>query len=374
VTLIGTLITAKHYKNYYIIPVISLTSFTTFLLLKSSRKVLPKRAVNTAFVLLLMYLIYIPASFLYKPYLGKQKYNYDNILTADFIENNISPNDYLFIHDTWLSGGMIANGMVYGLTYVAKSNYYYNDFERYYPNVLTFDRKDKPMNYLRMIEANNESIFKSGKSIFIYSTPGRNANWLFNYIDSCARDNEITFQRDTLYRNSANNNFVIRLNNQSSWHEKTNSRFGFERMNGNRVFSDDEKYSLSGWGDLSDKYASNGYYSLMLGGTAPKSPEFLIQDFHLGDYFEATIKRKRNKHEDKGNLVLGIEGIDGIFHKLAESCFVSVIHSDWELLRLSAEIKEIPENGVLKCFYEYKGNSVEYIDDFDLKFFSKMPD
>ncbi len=371
VVLIGTLITAKHYKEYYIIPVVSLTGFTTYVLLKSGRRIFPLRYTNVAFVLLLMYLVYIPVSFLYKPYLGKQKYNYDNILTADFIENNISPDEYLLIQNTWLSGGMIANGMAYGLSYVAYKHYYYNDFERYYPDVLTFSNTDRPLKYLWMIDADNETILKSGKSILVFSTPGRNTDWLCNYVDSCARDYEIMYQRDTLYKNNVNHNFVIRLKNQSDWHEKLTAKFGFERTIGNSVFSDDEKYSLSGQANLSDEFAANGYYSLMLAGMFQKSPELIIQDFHDGDYIEMTVKRKRNKMEEKGNLVLAFEGTDGAVHNLATGKLISSIHSDWELIRLNTGINIIPQNGILKCYYEYNGSEIEYLDDFCIKHFTE---
>jgi len=374
ITLIGTLITAKHFKDYYIIPVISLTGFTTLILLKVGRKLFTKRYTNIVFVLLLMYFIYIPLSFLYNPYWEKQKNNYNNYLTAEFITRNVSPNDYFLIEPTWLSGPLIANGMAYGLSYVANRNYYYNEFERYYPNILTWNGKENPLQYLKMIDANNEAIFKSGRSIFIYSTPGRNADLLCNYIDSCSLNYGILYQRDMVYENSANNNHIIRLKNKSGWNEKLIGRFGFERFDGNTLFSDDEKYALSGQFNLTDICASNGYHSLILSENHSKSPELQVQKVFEGDYFEVTVKRKRDDHDGKGNLLLCSTGTDGKFYKIAEGQFVSVIHSDWELLRLCAEIHESPENGTLTCFYEYKGDAIEVIDDFTIKFFSNKPD
>ena len=374
VTMIGILITAKHFKDYYIIPVISLTAFITFVLMRVALKIVVKRYINGVFLLLLLVLIYFPAAYLYRPYLDRQRNNFNNLLTAEYIAKHVSQNDYFLIEPTWLSGGMIENGMAYGLSYIAYRNYYYNEFERYYPNALTWNGKDDPLQYLKMIEANNEAIFKSGKSIFIYSTPGRNADLLCNYIDSCSLNFGILFQRDTVYKNRVDNNFIIRLKNKSGWNEKLIGRFGFEKFNGNTLFSDDGKYALSGQFNLSDICASNGYHSLILSENHPKSPELQVQKISQGDYFEVTVKRKRNDNDDKGNLLLCSTKSDGKFYKIAEGQFVSVIHSDWELLRLSADIHEIPENGTLTCFYEYKGDAIEFIDDFTLKYFSNKPD
>ena len=75
------------------------------------------------------------------------------------------------IEPTWLSGGMIENGMAYGLSYIAYRSYYYNEFEIYYPNALTWNGKNEPLQYLKMIEANNEAIFKSGRSISYIQLP-----------------------------------------------------------------------------------------------------------------------------------------------------------------------------------------------------------
>jgi hypothetical protein len=371
VTMIGILITAKHFKEYYIIPVISLTAFIAFVLMRVAQKIIAKRYINSVFLLFLLVFIYIPAAYLFKHYLDRPNYNFNNKLTSDFIEKYVSQKDYFLIEPSWLSGGMIENGMAYGLSYVAYRNYYYNEFERHYPNSLTWNGKDKPLQYLKMIDANNESLFKSGKNMFVFSTPGRNTELIYNYIDSCSRNFGIDYEIDTVYHNRSNNQSLIRMKNTSGWHIQTEARFGFERIINNTVFSDDEQYTLQGKANLSDKHASNGYYSLMLGENNTRSPGLLINNFTTGDYFELTVKRLRNDLEEKGNLFLVSISADGKISQIAQGNFVSVIHADWELIRLAVEIPKIPKDEILTCFYAYTGNSIEFIDDLTVKHFSK---
>jgi hypothetical protein len=368
--IIGALITAKHFKEHYIIPVISLTGFSVLILLKTGRKIFPLNYVNIAFILLLVYFVYLPWAILYRPYTEKKKNNYHGLLTADFISKNVSSQDYLLIEPTWLSGGMIENGMAYGLSYVASRHYYYNEFERYYPNALTWIDNDRPLQYLKMIDASNETVFKSGADMYLYSSPGRNADVLCNYIDSCALVYGISYQRDTVYKNSANGDIVIRLRNLSGWYEKMTVSCGFERFDDHSLFSDDEQFTLTGQFNLSHKFASNGFHSLELTETTPRSPEMLIHQVHEKDYFEVTVKRKRTGNEVKGNLYLCTVDFSGAQSKIAKGFLVSAIHENCELLRLTYELHDIVAGGYLTVYYEYPGKEIEFIDDFTIRHFS----
>ena len=83
------------------------------------------------------------------------------------------------------------------------------------------------------------------------------------------------------------------MKNKSGWNEKLIGRFGFEKFNGNTLFSDDGKYALSGEFNLSDICASNGYHSLILSENHPKSPELQVQKISQGDYFEVNCQTKK---------------------------------------------------------------------------------
>lgn len=369
-TLIGVIITAKHFKDYYIIPIITLTGFSTYILLVIGRTYLKSRYTSYVFLLLTAYFLYLPAAYLYHPYKDRPKYNYNNALTADFINKNISQNDYFIVEPTWMSGPLIANGLAYALSYVANRNLYFNNFEKYYPNILTWNGKDRPLELIRTVEANNESIFKSGKNLYLLSTPGRNAGTIANYIDSCAAKIGISFQRDTVYHNSIINNTLIRFQNLSGWHEQLHYKISFERFDQNSVLTDDECYSFTGQMNITDLFASNGFHSLEINGEPAISPEITILGVSVGDYIEITLKRYRNASGENGNMLLGIKGEDGIFKTLAQGQLVSPIHSDWELLRLAAEITEVSYNGTVSFYYEGIKNNVAFIDDISVRHYT----
>jgi hypothetical protein len=374
VVLLGTILTAKHYKHYYFIPVLSLTGFTVYVLLKIGRKLFNPRLINIIFSFLLVFMVCLPMLVNFKTFADRPQENYNTKLTAEFINENVNPNEYILIEPTWMSGLTVSNGLIYGLSYIRDRNYYYNEFERNYANVITWNGFKKPLESLKMIDMNNETIFKSGRNIVTFSTPGRYSDEILSYIDSCSNIYGIPYLRDTIYENLANNNYVIRLQNVSGWYEKTVIKCGFEKITGNILLSDDEKFALNGQFNVTEKFASNGANSLTLNSILSKSPDIRIQNVQAGDYIEVSVKRKRGKQEKKGNLNLCIKYPDGQIVKLAEGKFISVIHYQWELLRLETTIKKIPENGELVCFYNFYGPNIEYIDDFTVKHFSKQPE
>lgn len=369
-TLIAVLMIAKHYKNYYAIPVVSLTAFVFLITYLMSRSLIKIRSISYVFGLLLIAMIIIPASKLYPGYKSKAKQNSKKFLISNYIKNNISPSDYFLIEPTWMSGPMETNGLIYGMSYVAFRHYYYNEIERLYPNVITWEGKNKPLRYFRMLDADNEAILKSGKKIYILSTPGRNANVLISYIDSCFKQIDSRYILDTVFQNSNANEYIISIQQNEDWTIKTNARIGFEKVKGDLLCSNDEKYNINGSFERSEKRPSNGMFTLKV-SPDKQSPEFIFAEAFMGDFLEITIKRIRNNSEIKGNLHLYYSIPDSSNTAITTGEFISHISSYYEILRLTAEVPKLPENAILKCCYYNHGNSEEFVDDFTLKLFSK---
>ena len=359
---------SKHYKSYYLIPVVSLTAFVFLISYKLSRDFVKGRSINYIFGLFLMILIVIPTSRILPAYKAKSTQNKNNLLISTFIQNNIPSADYFFIEPTWLYGPLMENGLVYGMSYVAFRHYYYNEFERYYPNLITWEGETNPIRYFRMLDADNEAILKSGKNILILSTPGRHAYKLCNYIDSCSNQYGIRFLQDTIFRNGSTKEYIIRYQQRDNWKTKLNVKFGFEKLNNNLLFSDDGQFNVQGDFERSEQRPANGLYTLKVLPNQ-QTPEYIFSDVSIGDYLEITIKRKRNKNELMGNLHLYYSIPDSSNVEIASGKWVSHISSYYELIRLTADLPEIPENAILKCCYFNHGNSDEFVDDFTIKQF-----
>jgi len=221
-----------------------------------------------------------------------------------------------------------------------------------------------------MLPADNESIFKSGKSIYVLSTPGRYAHVLCNYIDSCATHYEVGLLQDTVFTNSFKNEFVIRFKHNDTWKTKVNSNCGFEKVIKNQVYTDDEQFALTGSFSLTDEEICNGLNSLKLNTSNPRSPAFVINDVQEGDYIELTVKRRGSSLNPKGNLYIEINSPDTSNIILAKGKYLTRISDKWEIMRVSAEVGQLPVDGTIQCYYQYPGDKAEYIDDLNLTYCS----
>ena len=368
--LIAVVMVSKHYKSYYLIPVVSLTAFVFLVSFRLSNGFVKSFSVRYFFGFLLIVLVIIPTAKVSLIYQSKMYQLDNNQLITNFIHNNISATDYLFIEPTWLHGPLLENGLVYGISYVAFRHYYYNEFQRVYNNVITWEGENDPIRYFRLLDADNETILKSGKKIYVVSSPGRNAGLLCNYLDSCYKQYDIRYTQDTVFHNSTTNEYIISIQNNDNWKTKINSNFGFEKVERELLYSDDGMNKLYGSFERDTKRPANGNYSLKV---LPKqlSPEFIFMDIEGGDFVEVTIKRKRSKVEQSGNLHLYYSIPDSSNTEITFGKYISHISEHYELIRLTAEVPELPPNAVLKCAYYNHGDDEEFVDDLTLKQFSQ---
>ena len=371
VTVISVVMVSKHFKNYYLIPVMSLTGFIFYILWKISRDIIKFKQLNKIFTFLLIVLVLIPAVRLYPYYITKKQRIIEKRLTVSFVKNNISPADYLILKPVWLPGPFVQNGLVYGVSYVGYRHYFYNDYEKFYPNLLTWEGENKPIQYFRMIDADIEAILKSGKNIYLYSAPHQNAKTIINYLNISAHNFGVSLLIDTVFVNSNNYEYLIKISNNDDWKTINEGRCGFEKVVGNKLVTDNENMVLRGRFRLSNKKVCNGLYALKLSNDLKTGPKYIINNVSQGDYIEITIKRRKNKNEEKGEIVLCANGIKSDSILKVQSSSLSSISSKWQILRLSTEIKHQPANGTLSCYYRYEGDDVEYLDDFSFRLLSR---
>ena len=369
---ISIVMVAKHFKYYYLTPVFSLAGFIFYILWKISRSNFAFRYIKHVFILLLLILVMLSIVRLYPVYSYKVQRYHENNLTLSYIKRNISSTDYFFIESSWMSGLMITNGLVYGIGSVAHRNLFFREYEKIYPNIITWEGNNRPLKFFRMVDADNEAILKSGKNIYILSPSGRNAIHLCNYLDKCALNMGISLSKDTVFTNSNKKEYIIRIRNNDNWKIINESRCGFEKIQGNTLLTDNEKTSLIGKFNLTGKEVCNGSHALKLDSTIPVSPKYIINNISEGDYIEITVKRRKNNNPKKGMLVLCSSAPVNDSIIFTESNSVSSISAKWELVRLNTDINFQTADSTLSCFFRYSGDEVVFIDDFTLKHFKLM--
>ncbi len=339
-SLIGFILVLKHYKAYYFAPVLSLSGLVLFIMWKisgSNLKSEKSRSMIAASVLSLLLLIsVIPLPAQYRNRLLNKR---ANLKTQQFYAENITKKDLLFIEPTWLAGPMIENALIYGLSYVAHRQEFYSDYQQLYPNVLTWEGAGKNPALFRTAEADPESILFSGRDIYIYSSPGRNAGTLLNYLDTLSGSYGTRIMRDTVFSNPDNQDKVIRVRN------------------------------LEGWTTLTDVKEVTGPVKLSSG--SPVSISIPIPGVTTGDYLEITLRIYKNDPENKCRLIArsGQSDTDGIYFE--DSGSLQDIGHGWQLLRLRGKINATPADGQLICQAYYPGNKTITVRDLQIKHFGR---
>lgn len=363
---------AKHYKNYYMIPILSMNGLVLYLvwrIIETSRlaRFYPY-VLSTGFVVLFIHVLLILGPGLQWRVFTKHQ----NLQARDFIDKQVSVKDLLLIEPTWMGGPMKENGLVYGISYVGHRHYFYNDYERVYPHVITYEGPDKPFRYFRELDADDGGILRSGRDIYMLSSPGRNTLQLVNMLHEKASLLSISMEVDTVYYNENVNYYLLKMNNTSGWKQVKQAVFGFEQEIKGQLHSNDGLEHLSGTDyQLSDQKSANGLYALRLDKLTNTSPAYHLHGVEKGDYVQASIKRRRKNDPNPGILVIRYADAqtgETISHVEQEG---DRIHPHWEIIRVNFLIAGQPKDGVVSIFYTYSGSSSENLDDFEITHYAQ---
>ncbi|MFC2107559.1 hypothetical protein ACFLRY_04415 [Bacteroidota bacterium] len=366
-TLISVILVAKHFKNYYLTPVFSMAGLMFYMVWKLKPI---KRYFNLIFIVLFLVLIALPVYSFIKQIptgvINKQA----NIVSIDYVKKHIPTSSYLLIEPSWQSSPFIENGLVYGNSYVRFRYKFYRDYKKVYPNVLTYEGKDFPLKYFRMINVDTEAILKSGQDIFIYATPSNNSSDLIAYLNEQAMRANIALSIDTVFNNDYNEELIISVSNSSNWRIINNQECGFEKHNEYSLLSDDGKNPVYGNYKLDSTELYSGQSSVRLDSNNYFSPKIKLNNIDEGDYIEVEIKIKEGKENDDWFLGVSSEKpyLDDFYYIKRES--IGYITDHWQIVRLSFTIPKKPTDGIIDIFFQYEGNNVMHIDDFVVRHFS----
>jgi hypothetical protein len=333
---VGFIMVSKHFKVYYFAPVLSLSGLALFIIWKISEVHFPAKRIHNLFgpvvlaVLLIVPMVPLPGQFGVR-LAAKQA----NLKTSRFYAENVGLKDWLFIEPTWMAGPMVENALVYGISYVAHRQEFYRDYTRLYPNVVTWEGADKNPWLFRTAEADPESILFSGGNIFVYSSPGRNADVLLNYIDTLASRFGTRVSRDTAFFNDSNGDRVIRVAN------------------------------TDGWKTLLDRHLITE--STGLSTASPVTENIPINGVIAGDYLEVTLNIKDNDPDARCRIIARSVNSDQDKIYFEDSGSLQDIGRGWQLLRLRGKVPASPSDGRMVCQVYYPGNRKVLIQHLKIK-------
>lgn len=335
-SIIGFILVSKHFKIYYFAPVLSLSGLALFIIWKiSALEFKSEKPHSVSSIVLLVLLLGASVIPLPAQYSSRIKQKQANLKTRQYYSDHVTRKDWLFIEPTWLPGPMVENGLVYGISYVANRQEFYTDYNRQYPNILTWEGSGKIPSLFRTAEADPESIVFSGRDIYVFSSPGRNTNMLLNYLDTLAGRYGTRIVRDTVFSNPDNEDLVIRVINRDGWSTLLDIK------------------------EISDP--------LELSSSSPVSQAKTLKDVMAGDYLEITLRIFHNDTDARCRLIArSIQSDqDGIYFE--DSGSLQDIGHGWQLLRLRGKISKTPADGKMVCLAYYPGSKKITVQDLQIR-------
>ncbi|WP_163708835.1 hypothetical protein [Mangrovibacterium lignilyticum] len=214
--LIQLVIVAKHYKNYYLVPLFSTYGIFLFgiVFLFENSMGLRKVTAVMKYGLLILLLFISLAPFLSTDYNAIAASNTYRKQAAQFVESHIGKEDYWFVEPTWESGPQVENALVYGFSYCADRVKYEAILHKVYPHVITSVDGSNDVKFWHSSFASLDTVLISGKKIHVLSTPSRHAGRLINVVKDEASRLGIPVSLDTIFKQLTTSTYIVALNSQ----------------------------------------------------------------------------------------------------------------------------------------------------------------
>lgn len=210
-TLIEVIMVSKHFKGYYFTPVLAMAGVVAYIIYHFYRSFFQKKILLFNVITLIVFLaLIIPNLFVANHTIDTIKRIKDRQLTVDFINQIRKPSDWFFLEPSWQSGPLVENGLMWGISYVAGRNDYYDDFKKVYPRVIAFEGKNRPISQFRCGKADEKEIMESGDDIIMVPRLGIQTKKMIAQLDSLSNKFNTPISIDTIYINPINKDMVLR--------------------------------------------------------------------------------------------------------------------------------------------------------------------
>lgn len=208
---IQIIMVSKHFKNYYLAPTFMMYGFMFFIssgfisgiVKKKGAVILISNILPVLFVLITI---------------CKSKLDYHNISIQidqrekirNFVDTQISKDDFWFVEPTWESGPYVENALVYGLSYCGRRDQYAPQLRLINPNIITYEGNPNEVKLWRCAPASLDSVVATRKNIYLYSTPGRNSNVLIQMLQHSAEQKGLQLLVETVFSDPDTKSEILR--------------------------------------------------------------------------------------------------------------------------------------------------------------------
>ena len=189
---------AKHFKNYYLAPILIYIGFAILLLKKSFEE----RNVTLGNSQLWWILPALTLFLAVKKHRRDQAVDGDRVLSikeqvATFDALNLSEHQ-LLIDPGWQPAPYNEKGVAFGISYIRHHNRYEEIIEQEFPYVVTYEGSDRPTKKLRVIEFDQGEMYRPNKHLYFYSRDAKRTTEVLDDLQHKSKAHQLRLEVDTI--------------------------------------------------------------------------------------------------------------------------------------------------------------------------------
>jgi len=211
-TVLQIVMVAKHFKNAYMAPLQTVLPLLLFVFVVFLTGLLNLKRGKM-----------IPALLFFALFAGMnlhraiREYQVIDTLTRQqsevhsFVENHMPPAPAWFVDPTWLNGPHRENAIVYGLSYCRDRDKYLPELKKLNPNLITYEGHPEEVKIWRGEPVLTDSILVSGRPLYLYDTPGRQAGMLKGVLEQAAIRTGKSLSVDTIFHQEETQTRILKI-------------------------------------------------------------------------------------------------------------------------------------------------------------------
>ena len=224
IIVIQVIMVAKHYKFYYMLPLITMYPLVLFVFDEFLQKIgNDKKYTLLPVTLLFIFFTSVTTQKTYQSFQSEKKNMEQREKGLQFV-SNLPKNTLWFVCDpTWDIAPYLENAISFGLAYVKWPIYYSAELIKKNPNIMLYDNSEEMVRLWRGDQISIDSIVVTKTPIHLYYSDGRDTEFLIDLLDKVALKNNVIFSKDTIFSNHSPCSYIIVLqnnNSQKNWDTK----------------------------------------------------------------------------------------------------------------------------------------------------------
>jgi len=201
----SSVLVAKHFKNYYLAPMLVVGGLALVILFTVWEQGQNKKKAQWGAVILILILLISPQRKFWTDHMASLERQAETESQVLAFASHRGPNTDVLIDPSWESTPFVENGISFGVSYVRHHDRYAAVFDSLFTHVITYEGTERPLKRIRVVEFDQAEVYNAEEELLFYGRSKDRFAEIFDFMKTSSASFGVTPQADTLekYRESA---------------------------------------------------------------------------------------------------------------------------------------------------------------------------